>query len=271
MNRVVLVGAAMLALCLGGVVTHKALRYRQDAQRWHARWLSLRRDPGGRDRYRADNARLRAAGRVEHRVVFLGASITERLDLQRLFPDRNFVNRGEGGQLVWQQWLRLEPDALSLDPEAVVIKMCAINLLDDAPPYEQTQSDYAAMADTIRARHVKVILATTVPVTRAYDQAEGGGVTVMITRFNEWVRDQARAHQDTLMDYAAAIADDEGYLPDALSDDGLHPNRMGMERMAQTIRTVLVEGRGQPPPPAPEPGPVEGATLPAPDAILRDR
>ena len=271
MNRRVLAATTLVLVGLGGAVTFKAWRYRQDAQRWHDRWLSLHRDPGGRARYADDDERLRAMGRVPHRVVFLGASITERLDLRRLFPDRNFVNRGEGGQLVWQQWLRLDPDALSLSPEAVVIKMCAINLLDDAPPFEETQYYYAAMAEMIRSHRVKVILATMIPVTRGYDQSEGGGITVKITRFNAWVRDQARVHQDTLMDYAAAIADDEGYLPDALSDDGLHPNRLGMERMAQTIRTVLIEGRGQPLPPVDEPGPVEGAGLPGTDLPMRDR
>jgi lysophospholipase L1-like esterase len=268
------VGAILLAGL--GLVGWKAFRYRKDAQTWHSRWETLHGNPGARDRYADDNARLRRAGASPHRVIFLGASITESLDFQQLFPGQNFVNRGIGGQLVWQQVLRVEPDALDLNPEAVVIKMCAINLLPDAPPLEETQYYFAMLADTIRRRGVKVIQATAVPVTRAYDRTEGDGhVTERLTRFNAWVRDQVRAHNDMLLDYSAALADEEGYLPDSLSDDGLHPNDAGKRRMAAAIRAAIVEGRGQPQgvetPPTPTeptaPAPTEAApTAPAPTA-----
>ena len=63
--------------------------------------------------------------------------------------------RSPGLQGVAMAALRLkrdlvEPDALDLNPEAVVIKMCAINLLPDAPPLEETQYYFAMLADTIR-------------------------------------------------------------------------------------------------------------------------
>nr|MBK7066041.1 hypothetical protein [Deltaproteobacteria bacterium] len=95
-----------------GAVSYKAWRYRSDAKTWHDRWLALHSDPTHRVRYRADNERLRNEGVVTGRVVFLGASITDQLDLAGEFPGVPFVNRGDSGQLVWQQYLRLEPDAL---------------------------------------------------------------------------------------------------------------------------------------------------------------
>ncbi len=242
MKRIVLAVTA-LALAGGAALSWKAWRYRADAQRWHARWAALHSDPAGLARYRADNERLRREGPVARRVVFLGASITEALDLARLFPNEPLVNRGVGGQLIWQQWLRLEADALSLAPAAVVIKTCAINMLPDAPPLDETQRYYALMADAVRARGARVIWATAVPVSRGYDAADGAGrVTMQLTRFNQWVRDQAHAHDDLVLDYAAALADPQGYLPDALSDDGLHPNDAGKQRMADAIRRVVVDG-----------------------------
>lgn len=247
MKRIAYVAAAALLVGVGGLVAIKAWRYRKDAQLWHDRWLSLHADPGNRDRYRSDNERLRAQGVVPHRVIFLGASITEALDLEHTFPGRHFVNRGAGGQLVWQQLLRLDDDALSLRPEAVVLKMCAINLLPDAPTFDDTQRYYAMMAERVRGRGVKAILATTVPVSRRWDMTEANGrATPQIARFNQWVRDQARMHHDLLIDYAQVLADDQGYLPDSLTEDGLHPNEAGKRRMTELIRTVLIEGRGQP-------------------------
>jgi lysophospholipase L1-like esterase len=239
----ILLAAAALALAGGAAASWKALRYRKDAQLWYARYNALHRDPAGLARYRDDNERLRRAGRVEGRVVFLGASITEALDLARLFPGEPLVNRGVGGQLVWQQWLRLEPDALSLDPAAVVIKTCAINMLPDAPPLDETQRYFAMMADAIRNRGARVLYATAVPVSRGYDRDEGGGqVAARVARFNAWVRAEAERHRDPVLDYAAALADPEGYLPDALSEDGLHPNEAGRQRMADAIRRVVVDG-----------------------------
>ncbi len=257
MNRL-LQGAMALLLTGLGVVSYKAWRYRSDAKTWHDRWHTLHSDPAHRGRYRADNERLRNQGVVPGRVVFLGASITEQLDLAGEFPGLPFVNRGDSGQLVWQQYLRIEPDALQLTPEMVVIKMCAINLLPDAPPFEETQFYYAAMADAVRTHGSKVVLATTVPVTRAWDRTEARGTaTPLIRRFNEWVRDQARMRQETLLDYAQALGDEDGYLPDSLSDDGLHPNAAGRQRMTGLIRAVILEGRGRT---APTPAPTLAAT-----------
>jgi acyl-CoA thioesterase I len=262
MNRL-LQGALALMLTGLGVVSYKAWRYRSDARTWHDRWLALHSDPAHRSRYRAENERIRNEGVVPGRVVFLGASITDQLDLAGEFPGVPFINRGDGGQLVWQQLLRLEPDALELRPEMVVIKMCAINMLPDAPPFEETQFYFAQMADQVRGHGSKLVFATTVPVTRAWDRAEAGGnATPKIRRFNEWVRDQARMRRDMILDYASVLSDDEGYLPDSLSDDGLHPNQAGRRRMIGLIRSVLIEGRGGT---APR-GPIPPGAVPPPDA-----
>ncbi|MEZ4405495.1 MAG: GDSL-type esterase/lipase family protein [Polyangiales bacterium] len=264
MNRIAYAAAAVVLLGVGAAGAYKALRWRRDANTWHTRWLALHSNPAGRDQYREDNARIRSQPSVPHRVVFLGASITERIRFDQEFPEQPFVNRGASGQLVWQQLLRIEPDALDLRPESVVLKMCAINLLPDAPPFEETQYYFASMADRVRARGVKAILATTVPVTRRWDQDEAGGrATPLIRRFNDWVRDQARMHREVLLDYASVLQDEEGYLPNDLSDDGLHPNAAGQRRMIALIRSVIVEGRGLqiPDPPAPT-GPQQTRVMP---------
>ncbi len=254
MKRFAYAVAAVILAGVGAAGAYKAYRWRKDAHTWHQRWMALHSNPAGRDQYRDDNARVRSQPSRPHRVVFLGASITEHIRFDQEFPDQPFINRGASGQLVWQQLLRVEPDALDLRPESVVLKMCAINLLPDAPPFEETQFYFAAMADRVRARGVKAILATTVPVTRRWDQDEAGGrATPLIRRFNDWVRDQARMHREVLLDYASVLQDEEGYLPNDLSDDGLHPNAAGQRRMVALIRSVIVEGRGLQIPETPAP------------------
>jgi hypothetical protein len=208
-------------------------------------------------------------------VVFLGAELTASLDLGRSFPREPWVLRGVDQELAWQALLRVDPDALDLDPEAVVLELSAWNFTTGAPPLEETEHYVATLAERCRARNVKVVFATAVPVPRGWETLHGGGVTDRILRYNNWLREQARAHQDSLLDLAANLSDDEGYLPDALAGpDGL-PNDAGRQRLLAVLRAVLLEGRGQPPlpvltPPVPEvrgAPPVNGMAQPAPTPV----
>lgn len=245
MKPAVLAVAALALLGVTGAVGYKAYRYRQDSKRWYDRWLALHANPSNRDHYRAANARVpHSEGLVEGRIVFLGASITESLDLRAAFPQREFLNRGIGGQMVWQQFLRLGPDALDLNPEGVVLKMCAINLQPDAPPLDETRYYFSLMADAVRRRGMKVIVATTVPVTRRWDREEANGTaTARLREFNDWLRGYAREHHDVVIDYASVLSDEQGYLIETFSEDGLHPNDAGKRRMLELIRSVLIQGR----------------------------
>ncbi len=237
--------AAVMLVGMVGAVGYKAFRWRQSAALWHGRWEALHSNPAGMNHFRAANQRVaRPSPMVAGRVVFLGASITEALDLEHSFRGADFVNRGTGGQLVWQQYLRLIPDAIDLNPESIVLKMCAINLLPDAPPLPETQFYFEQMVTAITQRGMKPILATTVPVTRRWDQDEAGGTaTAKLRSFNDWLRAYARDHHFMVLDYAAALSDEQGYLIEALSEDGLHPNSEGRRRMIEVIRTVVVQGR----------------------------
>jgi lysophospholipase L1-like esterase len=242
--------APLAVLTLGAaLVAALGVRYvrqtRARAALAESRYARVMRDPAGLTRYRADDARLRATQRVPGRVVFLGASITEGMDLATRFPGRDFINRGMSGQYVWQQYLRMPEDVFALAPEAVVLKVCAINLRDDAPPPEQTRGFFARMADEARARGIRPVLATVVPVARGYERERAAGdLHVRIAAMNDWIRAYARAHGDAVLDYAAALADPQGYMPDALSDDGLHPNARGYERMYAAIAAALPPAAG---------------------------
>jgi acyl-CoA thioesterase-1 len=251
-TRRLLVTAAALAAAVLAAGAAKVYRIASDLRarstRAEDRWRRIARDPGGLAHYAADNARLRAAGRVPGRVVFLGASITEGMDLARRFPGAPFVNRGLGGQLVWQQLLRMPDDVLSLEPDVAVFKVCAINFEADAPPIEQTQRYLAQMVEDARAHRVRPVLATVVPISRGYAAEQAPTpVAQRIDAMNRWIRAYAAAHGDAVLDYAAALADAQGYLPDALTTDGLHPNEAGYARMAGVVRAALLgPGRAAP-------------------------
>lgn len=213
---------------------------KQRATLWETRWSRLRSQPASLGHYRDDNERLRR-DRRDGRVVFLGASVTEGFDVARLLPTTPAVNRGISGQLLWQEYLRLDDDVLSYAPAAVVPEVCATNFDARAPSLEETERWYTRLVETARARGVRPVLATVIPVTRSWARSEGGGEAVLarIAAMNAFIRAYAHAHGDALIDWAAALGDAHGELQSALTDDGLHPNREGYARMAGATAAAL--------------------------------
>src|SRR5437667_12841270 len=55
-------------------------------------------DYGQLQRYRGDNASLKAMPAEKNRVVFFGDSITDGWKLEKYFGEKPYVNRGIGGQ-----------------------------------------------------------------------------------------------------------------------------------------------------------------------------
>ena len=230
-----------VALVAGGARAYRTIDgVRVRAARYQSRWEHLRGDPASVEHYRAANAGLQSIDPGGARTVFIGASITEAMDLARWFPDRHFENRGIGGQLTWQEYLRMPDDVVALHPESVAIEVCATNFEPSAPPPEQTQMWLARMADVARGNGIRPVLSTVIPVSHAYaaDLAPWP-IAARIESANQWIRGYASQHAYTLMDHAAALGDGHGYLADQFTDDGLHPNAAGYARMVSVIRTAL--------------------------------
>src|ERR1051326_5854277 len=72
-------------------------------------------------RYAEADAALPAPAPKEHRVVFMGDSITDGWKLAQYFPGKPYVNRGISGQTTPQMLIRFRPDVVNLKPEVVVI------------------------------------------------------------------------------------------------------------------------------------------------------
>ncbi|MCC7540448.1 MAG: GDSL family lipase [Deltaproteobacteria bacterium] len=219
-------------------------RERDEVRRVSERHDRLRTRPTDLARFAEDNARL-AASPDPMRVVLLGASITEEMDASRVGPSA--VNRGVSGELVWQQLLRFRADVLALEPGAVVLKACAVNFGQGAPDAGLVKEHVAWMAELASSRGIRPILATTVPITAAYDR-ESPGSMVAIRAFNGWVRLSAARRGYTVADYEAALGTDRGFLGPELSTDGLHLTAAGYGRMVDVARAAIDRAFAEPAP-----------------------
>ena len=73
--------------------------------------------------YNKANLELKLHTEAKNRVVFMGNSITEGWIQMRpeFFNNRDYINRGIGGQTTPQMLLRFREDVINLNPSVVII------------------------------------------------------------------------------------------------------------------------------------------------------
>jgi lysophospholipase L1-like esterase len=214
--------------------------------------------------YADANRRLGAPQPGKPRVVFLGDSITELWRLNEYFPDRDFVNRGIGGQIASQMLSRMKTDVTDLHPAAVVI-LAGTNDLERGIPLTAIEDDYVMLADLANAAKVKVIFASVLPVSDAHKDADPAyertptHPPLFIKALNDWLKSFCAQRGYLYLDYYPALIDAQDQLGEDLSDDGLHPNAKGYRLMAPLLAAAVNKALAPPPAPpkpaAPAPSP----------------
>jgi len=191
--------------------------------------------------FRDENRRLLDSTTLEERkqiCIFYGASITKGLNTDSLLPEFKTINRGVGSQSSTQLLARFASDVLELQPGKVVIKICAGNFKPDANS-KMIWNEFETMALAAQARGIEPIVATILPVTRRAEEYDGYSISEETRLFNARAKDFARQKGLKVVDYYAAVADSEGFLPDDLARDAIHPNASGYAKMAETFRTAM--------------------------------
>ncbi|WP_404337253.1 GDSL-type esterase/lipase family protein [Sphingomonas sp. MMS12-HWE2-04] len=217
----------------------------QEAESWEAKWnRMLREDWPGLGRYRADNARLRAAG-TRTNIVFLGNSITEGWrDKQPDFFKPGRVCRGIGGETTPQMVLRMMADVIDLKPRFVHIMAGTNDIAGNTGPmtFAQSCDNFRMMTQLAQANRIEVLLAS-VPPAANFPWRPGLETVKPIRRFNAWLKDYAAKAGATWIDYTPVLADAAGGMKPGLASDGVHPTAQGYALMATVIEPFLA-GRG---------------------------
>jgi len=233
---------------VGGYVLYKAFQLRGENRLLH-RYLEdmadknreLTTDYPGAAVYADENRELLDTTDPAERkkmCVLYGASITKRWDTDRLLPGFKIIKRGVGAQSSTQLLARFSSDVLQLEPGKVVIKICAGNFSPDADS-RMIWDEFETMVLAARARNIEPVVATIIPVTRRAETFEGYSITEQVKQFNDRARALAEKHDLVVVDYFAATADGDGFLPDAMARDEIHPNDLGYARMAEVFRAAM--------------------------------
>ena len=203
-------------------------------------------DFGELKRYREANAALPPPAANEHRVIFLGDSITDYWKLSDYFPGKPYINRGIDGQTTPQMLVRFRQDVIDLHPKVLVVLAGTNDIAGVTGPArnEDIEANYASMAELARVHGIRVVFASILPVHNYTPDAKESFVRrprERILALNAWLKNYCAKNNLVYLDYFSALVDDKGLLKKELADDGLHPNDAGYKIMAPLAEAAIVK------------------------------
>jgi lysophospholipase L1-like esterase len=215
-------------------------------------------------RYHQANQDLKKQPAAAGRVVFMGDSITDFWNLEQYFPGKPYVNRGIGGQTTPQMLVRMYPDVIDLKPAVMVVLAGTNDIARNTGPEtaEMILQNIMAMTELAQHHGIKVVLSSVLPVSdypylRSQNAppatpgpGRGGPPRVAakmtdshpasdILKLDAWMKDYAAKVGAVYADYFSGTVDERGWLKDAFSTDGLHPNAEGYKVMAGIVAEAI--------------------------------
>ncbi len=257
-RTIVLVAVFLLSLTSAAAQSNQTSSDCADIKAQVTRLETRLRDWPALARYRDANKKIDAPAKGEHRVVFMGDSITDSWQSPKyggFFPGKPYVDRGISGQTTPQMLVRFRPDVIALRPDVVVILAGTNDLAGNTGPMtlEAIEDNLVSMSELAKANSIRVVLASILPVSD-YEKDKDGKPIIQTARrppekiraLNEWMKTYAAKNKLIYLDYYSSMIDEKGFLKDELSEDGLHPNAKGYTVMAplaeQAIASALRAG-----------------------------
>jgi len=189
-------------------------------------------------RYAEADEKLGPPSPQRPRVVFLGDSITDGWRLNEYYgSERDFVNRGIGGQITGEMLGRMKADVIDLKPRLVLV-LAGINDLGRGVPVSAIENNLSMIADLAEAHHIEPMFASVLPVSDYHKDVNPQYARTTrlapskILELNRWLKSFCEQRHFPYVDYYSAVVDNAGFLQADLADDGLHPNGKGYRLMA---------------------------------------
>src|SRR5690554_6149312 len=199
-------------------------------------WVNL-------NRFREANEKLGPARTCDSRVVFMGNSITEGWinQVPEFFAEeKQYINRGIGGQTTPQMLLRFRQDVLNLWPKVVVILAGTNDIAGNTGPstLEMIEDNIRSMTELAQAHGIQVVLCSVLPA-HDYSWSQGKDPAAKIPELNERIKRYAATRGAMYCDFFSAMADERNGLPKELSGDGVHPNEAGYAIMEPLVEQAI--------------------------------
>lgn len=191
------------------------------------------------EKYEAENLALK--NKTIH-FLFLGDSITEfwKVKDPDFFNKNNYINRGISGQTTSQMLLRFQQDVINLKPKNLIILAGTNDIAENTGPIsnENILDNIKSMVEIAQCNHIKVTLCSVLP---AYDfnWKKGLNPAPKILALNSMLKKYAQDHNLNYVDYYSEMKDERNGLDPIYTEDEVHPNAKGYQKMEEILRPFL--------------------------------
>lgn len=203
--------------------------------------MSYAQDFANFGRYQKQNQEV-ISQNIAPNSVLMGDSITEgwfSTDPE-FFTKNNFVGRGISGQVTSQMLLRFREDVIKLKPKRVIILAGTNDIAENQGPIslDKVFGNIISMAELAKANNIHVVLCSVLP---AYDfpWRKDMQPADKVIALNKMIKDYAQKNNITYIDYHSALKDEKNGLPKEIAEDGIHPNKLGYEKMEAILMKNL--------------------------------
>ena len=169
---------------------------------------------------------------IKDKTIFLGNSITEFGDWQKLLNDQSVINRGIAGDNTFGVLARLE-DVIIRQPSKLFIKI-GINDISQNIPVEIIVKNILSIVERVKAKspatkiYVHSILPTNDNVKKEYPEAFNKNDQLRMV--NGQISQNAKTNKFIYIDLDKEFKDKEGKLNVKYAEsDGLHLNEVGYQ------------------------------------------
>ena len=193
--------------------------------------------------YEKRNRELGFPDENEKRIVFMGDSITE--EWGNLYPEffsgNYYINRGIGGQTTPQMLIRFKPDAIDLNPHAIIILAGTNDIAGNTGPstVRMITDNIFSMAELAIAYEIKVVLSSILPVYQ-YPWVDDvldppSSIDSINSKIKEYVENKGLVY----LDYYSSMVDDRKGLKLDFTGDGVDPNEAGYRVMSAIAGEII--------------------------------
>lgn len=204
--------------------------------------ISYAQDWANLKRFQQENSELLLPKANEHRVIFMGNSITEGwLSIRpEFFKNKPYLNRGISGQTTPQMLLRFRQDVINLKPSTVVLLAGINDIAENTGPstIEMIANNIISMAELAKANQIKVIICSVLPANN-FPWRKGIKPAEKVRKLNVILQLYSYKNKLAYVDYYSAMVNDSHGLKKELGEDGIHPNKNGYLIMEPILEKAI--------------------------------
>lgn len=211
-------------------------------------WLAVRaKKTEAKDYYRNKcfSYSIQNVNLAKGQIVFVGDSITDLYVLDDHYGSlqRACYNRGIGGDTTSGVLERLQVSIFDLQPSTVVL-MIGTNDIDGGQALEDILDRYQQIVEKITKElpQTKLYCVSVIPQNKQLEEYTDLDVdlnTQKILELNPKIKQLAQKAGGVYIDLFPLLADEQNYLLQAYSDDGIHLNEKGLKVWTEQMLPLL--------------------------------